>query len=148
MNGNSAFRFFSITIGYSPPPSVGDVSIQNQTRIDRQKRLRHRQSSNRTVVQSSLHPLCCHRVVDPRLQAHREPGQSAHAFAPHRIAFVRHCGRSDLLFAKRFFQFLAMLQDADVASGLVTSLGDSVQSGHDLRIRLSRIRLTGHRMIM
>ena len=113
-----------------------DVLIQHQQGVDGQEGLRQHETAIGAVVKRALEPLRRGRRGGARFEARDEAGQAANPLGPHRIAFVRHRGRADLLFLERLFEFLAIGQEPQIGGRLVRALSDAREGRDDLRVDL------------
>ena len=79
-------------------------------------------------------------------QVHREPGEGANPFAPHRVSLVGHRRGADLVLLERLFDFFAMRQNPQVGRRFVAAGRDAGQRIQHLGIDLSRVSLPGDRV--
>ncbi len=124
--------------------SVGHVHIYIEYRINCEERFGNRYALVCAVVKRALEPLCSGgesriEAVDNDISC-----KCAYTFAAHRIAFVRHCGRADLILFKRLLHFLKRLQNTHIVCEFVRTLRHTGKSREEISINLARIRLTGN----
>ncbi len=119
------------------------VVAEFQNRVGGEKRLRQRQPAVGGIVKGALKPLGGMGQVAVLRQADKETRQRAYAFRSHGIALIRHGGGADLLFFKRFLDFPAVGEEADVGGEFGGAFADAGEDGKDLRIEFAGIGLSG-----
>ena len=118
-------------------------SYEQQNRVDGQKGLRDDQPAVGAVVERSFQPLGGGGGGGAGLQAEDKAGQSANPLGAHRIAFVGHGRRADLLGLERFFELLAALQQPQIGGGFRRALGHARQGVEHLGVDFAGIGLAG-----
>ena len=98
------------------------------------------------VIQRSLKPLCS--GCNSRIQSvnHDISGKRCDTLASHRISLIRHSRGTDLIFFKRLFYFLQVLQQANVVGHFVCGSSDACKNIHHSCIYFSGVGLTGYRI--
>ena len=72
------------------------------------------------------------------------PGETANPLTPHRVPLVSHRAAANLRFGEGFLNLLQVSEEADIATHLVSGLGNTGESREDVVIDLSRVSLAGH----
>ena len=124
--------------------AIDDVQVNHQDRVDRQERLGENQAAIGAVVERPFHPL--HRQGHRRrtFKTHHKAGQGTDSLTAHRIALIRHRGGTDLIFLERFFHLFVVGQDPQIRPELMAAGGDSGQDIENLRVKFTRVGLSGH----
>jgi hypothetical protein len=124
--------------------AADDVVVDQRERIGGEERFRNRDAAVRGVVERSLEPL--RRRRERRIQRVDDevPRQRIHPLGAHRVALVRHRGRTDLLLFERLLDLAQMLQQPHVVRELRRRLREAAERRDDMRVDLPRIRLARH----
>lgn len=104
----------TMPIGEQIKGRLMNVVVKCQYCVNSQKRFGDCDASVRTVVERPFKPLRRCRDCGIHTVADDVSCKGRHAFAPHRIAFVRHCGRADLFGFERFFHLFEMREQSDI----------------------------------
>ena len=121
-----------------------DIGHDVECAIEGEECFRQDESAVGTVIERAFKPL--RRVGLQRIvhETHHESCKSACAFAPHRIAFVGHRARSNLLLLERFFDFLAVGEQAKIGGALVDRGCSDRKRADDLCIDEACVCLPAH----
>ncbi len=127
---------------------VHHVQAQIQHAVDRQKRLRNGKPLVRGIIQCSLKPL--DRRSHRRIQSlrHHISGEGSDPLTAHRVSFICHRRRTDLIFLKGFLHLFQVLQKPDIVAHLMGGSRDARKHIADSRIHFPGISLPGHRIAL
>src|SRR2546423_602059 len=121
--------------------ATDDILHQHENSVGGQERLWYHQATVRTVVERALEELDTVGLIRVRLEAENKARERIDSLAPHRISFICHGRRADLLFLERLLDLAHGLQDAQIARELGGAGGDAGNSAQDLRVELARVSL-------
>ena len=107
-----------------------DVGGEDEDGVGGQERFRERQAAVGAVVEGSFEPLAGGGVGGVAGQGNDESGQGIDPFRSHRVPFVGHGTRPDLLGLERLEEFTLVLQQPKVGGHLRGRLVDSGKINH------------------
>ena len=116
---------------------------EEQDRVGGKERFGEGEAPIRGIVESPLEPLGCMRPVAVVGDREQPAGEGVHPLALHRVPFVGHRGRPDLLLPERLLDFLHVLKEADVVRELRGRRREAREGGKDEGVLLARVRLAG-----
>ena len=125
--------------------TLTDILQQRQNHISRQERLRDRQAAVGTVVERAFHPLATGRLTSAVEYVTEPASQTAHTLRAHRVTFVRHSTRANLVLFKRLFHLFQVAQETDVRGDLERRRSKGRQRRKHVDIDLARVGLARHR---
>ena len=125
--------------------TITDVNQYIENRINCKESFCHRNSFVCRIIQGSLKPLGCRSKCRVESIDNDIACQRANPLAAHRIAFIGHCRRTNLMCFKGFFHFLKVLQDTHVRCKFTCTLRNSSKGGEYLRIHFPGVGLSGNR---
>ncbi len=121
--------------------SIGYIQAKIEHTVNSKKAFRYRQPLVCRIIECSLHPLCAGGYFPVNNICHHIPRQRADSLTAHRISLIRHRRGTDLVFLERLFDFLKMLQKANVRSHLHGRSSNAGQRIQNKRIHLPAVSL-------
>ena len=94
--------------------TVRYVQHNIEYRVCAEERFRNGNTLVCAVVKRSLKPLRTRRERGVQAVDHHITSKGSNTFTSHRVALVRHCGRTYLVLLERFCYFLKVLQKTEV----------------------------------